>query len=77
MLWTDLSGSNSEADAGLITNSPADRKARGVGSLAFERDPDAGKEPEITVRMAGDAATLVFIDSDGVYATAWIAVCDA
>jgi Tol biopolymer transport system component len=63
VLWTELSGSNSEADAEIFTNSPANRKGRVVGTLGFERDPDSPREPQITVRVAGDAATLVFIDA--------------
>jgi len=64
VLWAELSGSNSEVDAELFTNSPARRWGRIVGLLGFDRDPDSPRDPQIIVRVAGDAATLVFIDAD-------------
>jgi Tol biopolymer transport system component len=69
VLWAEQTqGGNTEADAAIVSTSLNDRKERLVGRLAWERGPDV--VPRIIVRVASDAATLVFIDaSDG-------SVCD-
>jgi len=62
VLWAEQTqGSNSEADVAIVATSPAARKSRVVGSMGFERDPYA--VPRITVRVAGHAGVLVYIDA--------------